>query len=80
LGKPDPAFFEAASTRLGAAAADTLMIGDDIIGDIRGAQRAGLKAALVRTGKFRADDLTLGITPEAVLDSVASVPGWWTAQ
>ncbi|MFM1892040.1 MAG: hypothetical protein RLZ44_1117 [Pseudomonadota bacterium] len=77
LGKPDPAFFEAALTRLGVAPADTLMIGDDVVGDIRGAQRAGLKAALVRTGKFRPDDLTLGIAPEAVLNSIAEVPQWW---
>ena len=29
------------------------MIGDDIVGDIKGAQDAGLRALQVRTGKYR---------------------------
>jgi hypothetical protein len=29
------------------------MIGDDIVGDVGGAQRCGLRALQVRTGKFR---------------------------
>ncbi|MGA2185388.1 MAG: TIGR01458 family HAD-type hydrolase [Bryobacteraceae bacterium] len=77
LGKPSHEFFEAAVSRLGLAPADVLMIGDDIRTDIAGAQAAGLKAALVRTGKFRAPDLEEGIRPDAVLDSIADLPAWW---
>ncbi|MFW6021554.1 MAG: HAD hydrolase-like protein, partial [Guyparkeria sp.] len=54
-----------------------LMVGDDIVGDIDGARRAGLRALQVRTGKFRPDDLEQGITPDGVLDSIADLPDWW---
>lgn len=53
------------------------MIGDDIAGDIQGAQHAGLKGVLVRTGKFRASDIDLGIHPDAIIDSIADLPTWW---
>jgi len=77
LGKPAPAFFEAALSRLGVQGADTLMIGDDIRGDIQGAQNAGIRAMLVRTGKFRPQDLSGDTLPDAVLDSVVDLPRWW---
>lgn len=76
LGKPAAPFFHTALDRLNASAEKTLMIGDDIRGDIDGAQKAGINGILVRTGKFRPDDLELGITPFDVLDSVASLPAW----
>ena len=77
LGKPAPAFFEAALSLLGCTADETVMIGDDIVGDVGGAQRAGLHAVLVRTGKFRSSDLAGEIVPDAVLDSVRELPEWW---
>jgi HAD superfamily hydrolase (TIGR01458 family) len=77
LGKPEPAFFHVALERLGVAASEVLMIGDDIVGDIQGAQRAGLRAVLVRTGKFRPEDLQGEVTPDGVIDSVADLPDWW---
>lgn len=55
-GKPAPALFETALGELGCAAADAVMIGDDLENDIAGAQRAGLRGVLVRTGKYRAGD------------------------
>ena len=72
------AFFHAAAMRLGITCEEILMIGDDIEADVGGAQRAGLKGALVRTGKFRPADLERGVTPHAILDSVASLPEWWS--
>ena len=77
LGKPSPAFFEAARARLDTQPRETVMIGDDIVGDIGGAQRAGLLGVLVRTGKFRESDLSGGIKPDGVLASVAALPTWW---
>lgn len=77
LGKPAAPFFETAVDLLGGTAAETVMIGDDIRGDIEGAQRAGLRTVQVRTGKFRPRDLQLGIHPDTVLDSVADLPRWW---
>jgi len=80
LGKPAGAFFEAALRTLGAPAAATLMVGDDIRGDVDGAQQAGLRGVLVRTGKFRPADLGGEIRPDAVLDSIAELPAWWSDQ
>ena len=59
---------------LGASASETVKIGDDVIGDVGGAQRAGLRGVLVRTGKFRPADLEGHVRPDGVLDSLASLP------
>ena len=75
-GKPAITFYQAAIELLGRPA-HAVMIGDDIRGDIEASQQAGLKAILVRTGKFTERDLEAGITPDAILDSVVALPGWW---
>ena len=77
VGKPDPAFYGAAVEALHLPAEEVVMIGDDVHADVEGAQLAGLAGVLVRTGKFRASDLTDGVSPEAVLDSVADLPRRW---
>ncbi|RLB42090.1 MAG: TIGR01458 family HAD-type hydrolase [Deltaproteobacteria bacterium] len=77
MGKPATEFFDAAVRKLGASPAQTVMIGDDIVGDVGGAQATGLTGILVRTGKFRPRDLEGDIRPDAVLDSVADLPQWW---
>lgn len=77
MGKPSPDFFHAATALIDLPPDDVLMIGDDIRGDIGGAQRAGLAAALVRTGKFRPGDLDGDARPDAVLESIADLPDWW---
>lgn len=77
LGKPAEPFFRAALSALGTPAEETLMIGDDIRGDIGGAQACGIAGMLVRTGKFRDTDLTGAIAPDALIDSVAELPRWW---
>jgi HAD superfamily hydrolase (TIGR01458 family) len=56
LGKPSANFFAGALAELGVGAAAALMIGDDVEGDVLGAQRAGLQGCLVRTGKYRPGD------------------------
>ena len=80
LGKPAAPFFEAALDMLGVTAAQTTMIGDDIRGDVGGAQASGIRGLLVRTGKFRPEDLTGDIQPTAVLDSIFDLPAWWQGQ
>jgi len=77
FGKPAARFFLAAAERLGLAPADVLMVGDDIDADVGGAQAAGLKGALVRTGKFRPADLEGPVRPDLVWESVADLPQWW---
>jgi HAD superfamily hydrolase (TIGR01458 family) len=77
LGKPSPAYFEAALQALDAEPELTWMVGDDLDSDIAGAQRYGLRTVLVRTGKFRPDDLDRStIVPDAVISSIAFLPEW----
>jgi HAD superfamily hydrolase (TIGR01458 family) len=77
VGKPAPLFFGAAVEALQLAADEVVMVGDDIQTDVTGAQQSGLTGVLVRTGKFGESDLGGGTTPDAVLDSLADLPGWW---
>lgn len=76
-GKPAPAFFHSGAEALGIEPGQLLMIGDDIRGDVGGAQQAGLKGALVKTGKFQTADLQGDVQPDAVLTSIAELPAWW---
>lgn len=74
MGKPSRAFFEMALADLGAKPSETLMVGDDIDGDIAGATGAGIKAVQVRTGKFRPkDEEHPGARPLARIGSVAEL-------
>ncbi len=75
-GKPATEFFQAAIKLLGNAE-NIMMIGDDIRGDIEASQQTGLKAILVRTGKFSESDLELDIKPDVILNSVSDLPEWW---
>lgn len=75
-GKPSPDFFRLALEAAGVAPREALMVGDDLEGDVGGAQAAGLRGALVRTGKYRAEALAASsVRPDFVLDSLASLPG-----
>jgi ribonucleotide monophosphatase NagD (HAD superfamily) len=80
VGKPDQEFYGAAVAALELAADQVVMVGDDIHTDVEGARRAGLTGVLVRTGKFSASDLHRGVDVDAVLDSVADLPRWWTGR
>jgi HAD superfamily hydrolase (TIGR01458 family) len=77
FGKPAARFFLTGADRLGLHGSAVLMIGDDIDADVGGAQAAGLKGALVRTGKFHPRDLERAIRPDAIFDSIADLPSWW---
>ena len=74
-GKPSAPFFEAALELLGVPASRAAMVGDDVVNDIVGAQTVGIHGVLVRTGKFREEDLMQG-SPDTVLGSLADVPAW----
>ena len=77
LGKPSPTYFLAALEALDADPELTWMVGDDIESDIGGAQKHGMRTALVRTGKFRPDAVERsGIMPDAILSSIADLPEW----
>lgn len=73
IGKPSRAFYHLACAAMGVEPEETAMIGDDIESDIRGAQKAGLQAILVETGKFTPRDLEGTISPDAILQSIAGI-------
>jgi len=77
MGKPAKLFFQMALDMLGSSAKDTVMVGDDIRSDVAGAQTAGLQGVLVKTGKYRVENLQLGINPDAILNSISDFPEWW---
>ena len=51
------------------------MIGDDLINDIEGAQKVGMKSGLVKTGKFRKEILNQSkVKPDFILSSISELP------
>jgi HAD superfamily hydrolase (TIGR01458 family) len=75
VGKPAPSFFELALSDLGVTAERTAMVGDDVEADVGGALEAGIAGVLVRTGKYREEEVKeSGIEPTATVDSIADVP------
>jgi HAD superfamily hydrolase (TIGR01458 family) len=77
IGKPSPAYFQAALDAVDSDASQTYMVGDDVEADVGGAQALGMHGILVRTGKYRDEWLARsGVRPEAVLDSVADLPDY----
>jgi HAD superfamily hydrolase (TIGR01458 family) len=77
LGKPSPTYFVAAMEALDADPEMTWMVGDDLEGDVGGAQAVGMRTILVRTGKFRPDDLDhTSIIPDGIVSSIAQLPDW----
>lgn len=73
-GKPSRAFFDTALRSLGSRAAETAVIGDDLEGDVLGAQQNGLKGVLVRTGKYRPEDeQRTDVHPDYILRSIAEL-------
>jgi HAD superfamily hydrolase (TIGR01458 family) len=74
MGKPSPEFFGLALLDMGVRPQEATMIGDDILTDVGGAKKAGMKGILVKTGKYREDAVRgSGIVPDLVLDSIAGL-------
>lgn len=75
-GKPSPAFYHAAVRSLGLPVEthDVVVVGDDLVSDVGGAQKAGYRGYLVRTGKFREEALASSdVKPDRTLGSVADL-------
>ena len=80
LGKPSTAYFEAALAALDAEPGLTWMVGDDLEGDCIGAANHGMRTILVRTGKFRPDEVEASTAqPDAIVSSIAQLPDWLEA-
>jgi len=74
VGKPSIDFFRLAIDDMEIRPEQAAMMGDDIMTDIGGAQAAGMKGILVRTGKFREDILKKSnVKPDYIIDSIAGL-------
>ena len=74
VGKPMQTFFELALNDLGIDKNEVVMIGDDLENDVRGAQQCGIKAGLVKTGKFRRDVFeSSSVKPDFILGSIGEL-------
>ena len=71
-GKPAPEFFLAAADALGHSIQNLAMVGDDVVTDVGAAQSLGATGVLVRSGKFREQDLERG-SPDHVIESIADL-------
>lgn len=74
VGKPSESFFKLALEDMHSKPEEATIIGDDIITDIQGAKRFGIKGMLVKTGKYRKELVkSSGIKPDFVLESIAEL-------
>lgn len=73
VGKPSKAYFRMAIDDLDIAPERIAMIGDDVESDVRGAQLIGMQGWLVKTGRFRKEDLARGIWPDKVFGSISEI-------
>ncbi|XP_037287930.2 phospholysine phosphohistidine inorganic pyrophosphate phosphatase [Rhipicephalus microplus] len=71
IGKPGEEFFRLALEDMKLRPEDVVMIGDDLVCDVGGAQSAGMRGVLVRTGKFRPEDENHPtIKPDAIVKNL----------
>jgi HAD superfamily hydrolase (TIGR01458 family) len=74
MGKPSQAFFDLALKDMNLDPEQVVMIGDDINSDVGGAQQAGMRGILVKTGKYREDIVKQSaVRPDLIIDSVADI-------
>ncbi|MFN3649497.1 MAG: HAD-IIA family hydrolase [Armatimonadota bacterium] len=74
VGKPSPFMMRAARKRLGLRTAETVMVGDTMETDIRGALELGFEAVLVLTGSTTREALAQHpFQPSCVLESIAEL-------
>ncbi|MRI58487.1 MAG: TIGR01458 family HAD-type hydrolase [Epsilonproteobacteria bacterium] len=73
LGKPNCEFFSLAIADMGLKKDEVVMVGDDIESDIQGAKSCWLKTVMVKTGKFKPQDLQKA-TPDFLIDSIVQLP------
>ena len=74
MGKPSETFFKTVLGNLHLAPKDVVVVGDDITTDIVGAERMKMRSVLVKTGKFKLDQLENPVAkPTWVLDGVSAL-------
>ncbi|XP_069836181.1 phospholysine phosphohistidine inorganic pyrophosphate phosphatase [Dendropsophus ebraccatus] len=72
VGKPAKNFFLSALDELGVQPHEAVMVGDDVVNDVGGAQSCGIRGVLVRTGKYRpSDERHPQVTADGYVDNLA---------
>ena len=75
MGKPNEMFFTIALDSLQLSPSEVIVVGDDITSDIIGAENAGIRSILVKTGKFKPNQLGNPVAkPTCILNSIAELP------
>ena len=70
IGKPNEYIFEMALKTMDVDKDKVLMVGDKMATDIIGANNAGLKSALIKTGEYKESDIDCGVKPHFIFDSI----------
>jgi ribonucleotide monophosphatase NagD (HAD superfamily) len=70
IGKPNTYIYDMSLQTMGLQKKEVLMVGDRVSTDIVGAQMAGIKSVLVKTGEFLTSDLKGDVQPDYVVNSV----------
>lgn len=74
FGKPNEEYFLTACKKMDLSPKNVLMLGDDIISDVDGAMKCGLKGGIIKTGKYREDYANKsGVEPNYELDSIYDI-------
>ena len=74
MGKPSETFFKLALNSLQLSPREVIVVGDDITSDIVGAQTMEMRSILVKTGKFKSDQLEAPVAePTWVLEDVSEL-------
>jgi ribonucleotide monophosphatase NagD (HAD superfamily) len=73
IGKPSQTYFRMVLDDMGLPPARVAVIGDDIEIDVRGAQLMGMQGWLVKSGRFRREDLARGIWPDRLMNNITEL-------
>ncbi|XP_061763564.1 phospholysine phosphohistidine inorganic pyrophosphate phosphatase isoform X2 [Nerophis ophidion] len=72
IGKPSAQFFQSVLDDMALQSHEVVMIGDDLVNDVGGAQQCGMKGVQVRTGKYRpSDENHPTVTADGTVDNLA---------
>jgi len=73
VGKPNQAYYQWVLDDMGVKAEEAIMVGDDIVSDIKGAMDCGMQAMQVRTGKWRSEwENHPTIKPSEIVNNLAA--------
>jgi putative hydrolase of the HAD superfamily len=79
IAKPDPAIFLAGCRALGVAPREAVYVGDDVLLDVQGAQRAGMRGVwLNRNGSRK--HVEHGVAPDAIVRDFGELLDWLNSE